>query len=135
MKRRLKLLSIAHSYVVALNRRLTAELARAGGDRWEVTAVAPDYFHGGRDLRPVRFQPLPDEPLRVEVVPARMTRFVHAFTYGRRLRTILSDGWDLVHSWEEPYVAAGAQIARATPPQTPLVFWTAQNLRKIYPPP
>ena len=40
MPRPLKLVSIAHSYVVALNRRLAHELAKVGEGRWEVTAVA-----------------------------------------------------------------------------------------------
>src|SRR5438067_9212048 len=118
MKSKRKLLSIAHSYAVALNRRLAHELARAGGEQWEVTAVAPSYFHGGRDLRPVWFEAIPDEPLRVEVVPARMTRFVHFFTYGPELGEIVSRGWDLVHAWEEPFIFAGRQIAHLVPQHT-----------------
>jgi glycosyltransferase involved in cell wall biosynthesis len=135
MTRPRKLISIAHSYVVGLNRRLAHELSRAGGNRWEVTAVAPQFFHGGKDLRAVTFQPMQDEPLKVEVVPARMTRSPHLFWYRRKLASLLSGAWDLVHCWEEPYVLAGAQIARATPANAPLVFWTAQNLAKNYPPP
>ena len=46
---RRRLLTIAHSYCVALNRRLAHEMARAGGDEWEVVAVAPRFFRG--DLR------------------------------------------------------------------------------------
>jgi glycosyltransferase involved in cell wall biosynthesis len=40
-----------------------------------------------------------------------------------------------VHCWEEPYVAAAAQVARWTPRGTPLVFATFQNIAKSYPPP
>ena len=43
--------------------------------------------------------------------------------------------WDLVHCWEEPYIVAGGQVAWWTPRATPLVFWTAQNISKRYPPP
>jgi glycosyltransferase involved in cell wall biosynthesis len=130
-----RLLSIGHSYVVRLNRRLAHELSSAGGGRWEVTAAAPAYFHGGSDLRPINFEPNENEPCRVAVLPARMTRFVHVFTYGGGLRSLLREGWDLVHAWEEPYILAGGQIALHTPHDTQLVFRTAQSFNKWYPPP
>ncbi|MGH7177522.1 MAG: glycosyltransferase family 4 protein [Tepidisphaeraceae bacterium] len=135
MTRKRRLLSIAHSYVVAMNRRLAHEMARAGGDHWEVVAVAPDYFHGSGDLRPVAFEALASEPCRVEVVPAHLTRFVHVFRYGRRLKEILRADWDIVHAWQEPYVVAAWQIARWTRRGVPLVYRTAQSLIKRYPPP
>jgi hypothetical protein len=59
MTRRLRLLSIGHSYVVALNRRLAHEMARAGADRWEVTAVAPQAMVG--DLRPITLETFSQE--------------------------------------------------------------------------
>jgi glycosyltransferase involved in cell wall biosynthesis len=55
--------------------------------------------------------------------------------YGRRLRALLREPWDLVHCWEEPYVLGGGQVAWLTPRPTPFVFWTAQNISKRYPPP
>jgi glycosyltransferase involved in cell wall biosynthesis len=133
--RRLRLLSIGHSYAVAVNRRLVHEMARAGGDRWEVTAVAPGFFHGGNDLRPVAFEAIENEPVRVEVVPTRLSRRVHVFTYERKLKHILREGWDVVHAWEEPYIFAGTQIARWTPREAKLVYRTAQSWNKKYPPP
>ena len=54
MKRRRRLLSIGHSYVVTMNRRLAHEMAKLGGDDWEITAVAPRYFQAPNDLRPVQ---------------------------------------------------------------------------------
>jgi glycosyltransferase involved in cell wall biosynthesis len=130
-----RLLSIAHSYVVALNRRLAHEMARVGGRDWEVTAAAPTFFHGGRDLRPVYLEPLACEPCRLVPVPAYLTRKVHVFFYGRQLRRLLAENWDLVHCWEEPYILAGRQVAWWTARQTPLVFATYQNLSKRFPPP
>jgi glycosyltransferase involved in cell wall biosynthesis len=130
-----RLLSIAHSYVVALNRRLAHEMARVGGRDWQVTVVAPTYFHGGRDLRPIRLEPQAYEPCRLLPVSAYLTGLVQAFFYGPRLRSILARKWDLVHCWEEPYVMAGMQVAWWTAPETPLVFSTYQNLSKRYPPP
>jgi glycosyltransferase involved in cell wall biosynthesis len=52
------------------------------------------------------------------------------------LRRLLKDEpWDLVHCWEEPFILAAGQVARWTPRRTPLVYFTAQNLDKRYPPP
>jgi len=130
-----RLLTVAHSYAVAQNRRLAHELARSGKERWEVVAVTPEVFHGQRDLRSVRFEPSTTEPCRVETVPALGTRSPHLFFYGRKLKTILKDHWDAVHCWEEPFVHAGYQIARWTPPRAALVVATFQNIAKAYPPP
>lgn len=130
---RRQLLSISHSYVVALNRRLAHELSRLGRGGWDVTAVAPSFFHG--DLRDIRLEPGAQEQQQTLSVPAHLTRSAHLFFYGPRLASLLSRGWSLVHCWEEPYVLAGAQVALLTPRGTPLVFATAQNLDKRYPPP
>jgi phosphatidylinositol alpha-1,6-mannosyltransferase len=134
MKRPLRLVTVGHSYVVGLNRRLAHEMSAQANGEWEVTAVAPRYFHGSRDLRPVLAQPDQREPVRVEFIPAHLTRKVHAFYYGRGLRKLLEQA-DLVHCWEEPFIVAGAQTAWLTPHRTPLVFATFQNLSKRYPPP
>ncbi len=130
-----RLLTIAHSYAVGLNRRLAHEFARVGQDRWEVTAVAPRYFHGLRDLRPVCFQSLNNEPCRVKAVSAYLTRQVHCFWYGSSLRQTLAQSWDVVHCWEEPFVFAGWQIAQWARPGSRLVFATFQNQSKNYVPP
>lgn len=134
MSRR-RLLTLGHSYVVGVNRRLAHELARAGGAEWEVTCAAPRRFRGTRDLRPHRLQVDPGEPCRVVGLGARATRQVHVFLYGPRLAGLLREGWDLVHAWEEPFVLAGGQIASLTPRASALVFRTDQNLSKRYPPP
>lgn len=128
---RRRLLTIGHSYCVAVNRRLAHEMAREGGEDWEVTAVAPEFFHG--DLRSIRTERIPDELCQLETVPAFLSSRIHFFFYGRKLREILSRPWDVVHCWEEPYIVAGGQIAWWTPPKTPLIFWTGQTIRKNYP--
>jgi len=130
------LLTVGHSYVVALNRRLVREMVRAGGDRWDVRCVSPDFFHGSRDLRPVPFEQDPFDVGRVTAVPARLTSRVHVFHYGRALEKLLrSQPWDVVHAWEEPYILAGAQLAWHTPRNARLVYSTYQNHAKNYPPP
>lgn len=133
MARPLKLLTIAHSYGVALNRRLAHEMARAGAGQWEVTAVAPKFFQG--DLRPVALEAFDGEVCHTEAVKVYFSGRIHFMLYDLALRESLRQKWDMVHCWEEPYIAAGAQIARWTPPQTPLVFATFQNIPKKYPPP
>ncbi len=129
-----RLLTIGHSYVIALNRRLAHEMARVGRDSWDVTAVAPRYFRG--DLRPVTLERDGEEPCELEAVSARMTRAIHLMFYGHELKTLLrSRPWDLIHCWEEPYIFASGQIAWWAPPEIPLVYWAFQNLVKHYPPP
>jgi len=133
VKRARRLVSVSHSYVVTLNRRLANEMARVGAGSWEVSAVAPRFFHG--DLSPIALQREPGEASQVEEVRALFSRSAHMFVYGPELREKLARGADLVHSWEEPYVFAGAEVALLTPRRVPLVFSTAQNLFKRYPPP
>ncbi len=130
MSRR-RLLSISHSYCVGLNRRLPDEIARAGD--WDVTAVAPSRFHG--DFGWHTLEARSGEACRVEGVPVHCSGRVHVMTYGARLRSLLREPWDVVHCWEEPYVAAAAQVAAWTPAGVPLVFATFQNISKRYPPP
>jgi glycosyltransferase involved in cell wall biosynthesis len=133
MPRPRRLLTVGHSYVVALNRRLAHEMARAGGSEWEVCAAAPLYMKG--DLRPIPLETRSDESCRVEPVAAYLTNRIHLMLYGWRLKTLLAEGWDVVHAWEEPYIIAGAQIARWTPRSALLVFASFQNISKTYPPP
>ena len=68
-------------------------------------------------------------------VPVHFSRRVQMMLYGRRLAELLRESWDLVHCWEEPYVAAAAQVAFAASRDVPLVFATFQNITKRYPPP
>ena len=128
---RRRLLTIGHSYAVGVNRRLAHEMALAGG--WEVTAVAPARFRG--DFAWHTAEPIADEACTLVRVAAHFTSRVHVMLYGRALAALLEEDWDLVHAWEEPYIAAGAQIARWTPPRVPLVYATFQNIAKRYPPP
>jgi glycosyltransferase involved in cell wall biosynthesis len=135
VKRRRRLLSIAHSYVVTMNRRLAHEMSRVGGDDWEITAATPRYFRGSKDLRPVHLEPAANEPYRLVPVGAYLTGRVHIFAYGLGLKSLLAEPWDLVHCWQEPYIAAGGQITLWAPPRVPLVFYSAQSLNKTYPVP
>ncbi len=133
MRRPRRLISIAHSYAVALNRRLAHEMARLGGRDWEVTAVAPSLFQG--ELRPIPLERLEQEPCRLEALPTYCQKWIHGMVYGFGLRQLLGASWDVVHCWEEPFVFAGGQVAGWTSRRSVLVLTTFQNLTKHYPPP
>jgi glycosyltransferase involved in cell wall biosynthesis len=126
-----RLLTIGHSYVVASNRRLAHEMAVQGRGKWEVTALAPERLAG--DLRDVQLEPIPDEACAVRPLKVRFGAIPHLRLYERRLRSLLHEPWDVVHIWEEPYVAACAQIAGAAPAKARVVPATFQNIVKHYP--
>jgi glycosyltransferase involved in cell wall biosynthesis len=131
MKRRL--LTLGHSYVVSLNRRLAREMTRAGGDEWEVTCAAPKYFHGGNDLAPVTLAPSEADNFELVALDAYLTRRVHVFAYGAPIASLLARPWHFVHAWEEPYIFAGWQISRFVNAEAKLVFRSAQSNPKKYP--
>lgn len=127
----MRILTVGHSYVVAMNRRLPQEWALAGH---EVTVAAPAFYHA--DLRPLECETGESEGFALERIPARFSRKVHVFRYGRALKRLIDHGrFDVVHAWEEPYIYSGYQIARWTPRTSCLIYSTFQNLPKRYPPP
>jgi glycosyltransferase involved in cell wall biosynthesis len=127
-----RLITIGHSYVVAENRRLAHEMAIAGRGRWRVTAVAPVAYRG--DLRRIPLEPIANEACAVVPLRVRFDRVPHLMWYAG-LSDALSAGADVIHCWEEPYVLAGAQVARHAPASGRVVYATFQNLSKSYPPP
>lgn len=135
MGEKLRVLSIGHSYVIAGNRAILRETAQ--DPDFDVTVAAPKFFFG--DLRPVTLEPEPaGSPLKVVGVSAHRTKHIHVFGYSfSELRALVAQGnFDVVHAWEEPYILAGYQIARALGPVSArFCFRTAQSLKKWYPPP
>lgn len=132
----LRILTIGHSHIVAMNRAMWRELAQQDPSI-SITVAAPRTFKG--DLRPLTIDPEPPGSL-LKVVPldAAWTGRIHVFRYdNRQLRRLIREGdFDVVHAWEEPYIYAGYQIARALQGvRSRFVFRTAQNLVKRYPPP
>ncbi len=132
-RRPLTVLMVGHSYCVAMNRCLCHHVALAGGDGVEVTVAAPSFYRG--DLRPIPLERLDGEPYALEPVTIIGSRIPYAFVYGKRLASLLSKPWAIVHAWEEPYVLAGAQIARKTSSESTLIYSSFQNQPKRYPPP
>lgn len=129
--RKRRLLTIGHSYAVGLNRRLAHEIARTG--EWDVTVAAPARFRGDFAVHTMTREV--DEPCTLVPLPTYAARTVHTMLYGWPLRALLRQPWDVIHCWEEPYVAAAAQVAAWAPAQVPLVCATFQNIDKRYPPP
>jgi phosphatidyl-myo-inositol dimannoside synthase len=135
MNHRLRVLTIGHSYCVAMNRALVREVAR--DPDVDITVAAPRFFHG--DLRPIVMEPEPPgSQLRVVPLGTKRSRFVHIFEYdSAALRQLVRKGdFDVVHAWEEPYILVGYQIARVLQNNPArFCFRTFQNYVKHYPPP
>src|SRR5690242_16170164 len=105
MSRPLRVLTIGHSHIIALNRAMWRELAQ--DQDFTITVAAPKRFKG--DLRPLTVDPEP-EGSRLHLVPldAAWTGRIHVFRYDRRqLDRLMREGdFDVVHAWEEPYIYA-----------------------------
>ena len=125
-----RLLTIGHSYVVGANRRLAREMALQGAGEWSVTTVAPRRFRG--DLGRIDVEPMADEAGALETLGVRFDRSPHFMWYSQ-LRLVLDAPWDVIHCWEEPYVLAGAQVARGARRPARLAVATFQNIEKRYP--
>ena len=132
---KIRILTIGHSYMIALNRAIVREVARHPD--FEVTVAAPSFFHA--DLRDLELEPEPEgSPLRLVGLDARGSRWIHFFHYhaGSLRRLIRQNEFDVVHAWHEPYIYSGYQIAKCVAGlPVPFSFWTAQNLQKHLPPP
>ena len=134
ISRKIRVLTIGHSYVLALNRAVVREVVRHPD--FEVTVAAPSFFHG--DLRTLSWNRSRRTRPYGWWAWARWTRWIHVFHYHARLlrRLVRENEFDLVHAWEEPYVYAGYQIARSLAGlPIPFSFYTCQNLEKRLPPP
>ncbi len=135
MSRSLRVLTIGHSYVVALNRSLIREVAK--DPAFDVTVAAPRSFRGDYGVIALEAEPV-TSAVKIAELTTRRTRWNHVFDYSyTELGSLIGSGrFDLIHAWEEPYVYAGYQIARALRrTRASFCFRTAQNLVKWYPPP
>lgn len=131
-KRPIRVLTIGHSYVVALNQQVPAALAR--NPQVDLTLAAPTFHYG--DLRRIPLEKRQDPSYRIVALEARLTRKNHIFWYDHRAlrRLITEGGFDIVHAWEEPYTYSGYQIGRATrATHAKFVFLSLQNITKRYP--
>ncbi len=137
MSRPRRLLTVGHSYAVALNRRLADEMHRTpampGEPPWEVTVAAPLSVRG--DLRPIALEAPLAGAAPTDGVSVYGLRSPHTLSYGRATRSLVrGTAWDFVHLWQEPYTWAGYQLGRWAG-ATPHAHYTFQNLAKSFPTP
>ena len=130
---RRRLLTVGHSFVVHLNRKLAHELSRVGATEWDVHCLAPRTYRG--DFAWEHFRRVIDEPCTTSAVPAYGTRSPHLFFYGRELNEVMGRPWHAIYTWEEPYTVSGLQVARAANKASIYTCYTSQNILKRYPPP
>lgn len=128
-----KILSIGHSYIVGVNRRLIDEMAKVSPDKWEVQAISPTKIKC--DFREFQFQAEPTDLCQIFDVPVHFDTVIHTMYYDWRIGDILKGDWDIIHCWQEPYLPSGAQIAYLAPKTAKLIFYSPQNILKRYPPP
>jgi glycosyltransferase involved in cell wall biosynthesis len=128
-----KILSIGHSYIVGVNRRLVNEISRISDDKWEVHAISPCKLRN--DFRRFQYQLESTDICQISEVPVYCDRPIHIMFYDWKIADILDNNWDIVHCWQEPYIVCGAQVAYLTPKTAKLVYYSCQNIIKQYPPP
>tara|TARA_R110000868_G_scaffold132380_2_gene343130 strand:- start:57666 stop:58799 length:1134 start_codon:yes stop_codon:yes gene_type:complete len=128
--KKIRVLTIGHSYVVAANRTFIHELAN--DPRFEITMVAPEKMDAA--LRSIEYEKPEINNLRIITLAVRFTKKIHFFMY-RGLDEVIKPGaYDFIHLWEEPYIFSGYQIAKkAKRAGIPYFFVTYQNLNKRYP--
>lgn len=131
MGKKIKILSVGHSYVVSLNRAILREIAE--DPDFSVTVGAPSEFKGS--LRTIPMEPEPvHSRLNLRPIDAFLTSKMHFFFYNPlQLRKLFSENYDCAHFWEEPYIHSGYQLAKtAAARKIPYLFRTAQSLVKNY---
>lgn len=125
-----KILSIGHSYIVGVNRRLVNEIARISDGKWEVHTIVPSRLNN--DFRHFEYSPEPKDICKISALPVYFDNPIHIMCYDWRISEILQGSWDIVHCWEEPYILAGAQIAYLAPKTAKLIYYSCQNILKQY---
>lgn len=131
-KRPIRILSIGHSHIIAVNRSVFRELAN--DPEFAVTIAAPNKFKG--DLRPLSLEPEPAESkLKLIGIDAVRTGSIHLFNYdqGQLDELMQEQKYDVVHIWAEPFSMSCFQVMNACRQDTKVCFYTFQNINKEYP--
>ena len=134
------LLSVAHSAVLGGYRKRYSEVAL--NSRFSVNVLAPKRWRQFNRL--IELERTADPAYRLIARQPRVAGFgghgrrnvAHFYPgLGRLLREIRPD---IIELWEEPFSAVTFQVIRAAKrllPSTPVIFFSAQNIRRNYPPP
>lgn len=135
-----KLLVISHSAVVSGYRERFAEIVRQGGP--EITLLAPKrwrQFNAEVSLGStsgLNYRVIPRQPVSWGLKNHGLRNVTHIHRGLRRLIRDLRP--DIVEIWAEPFAAVTAQAVRGVSrffPPARIIFFSAQNIRRNYPPP
>jgi len=128
----MKVLMVSKACVVGTYQRKLEELARLEGI--ELMAVVPPYWQ--EESRRVELEPLHTRGYRLQVEQIRFNGRFHIFYFPGLPRRLREFRPDIVHVDEEPYNLAtfhALWLARRYGAKS--LFFTWQNLHRIYPPP
>lgn len=133
----MRILLAFHSLVTRSQHRLAEEVASLPDV--DLTVVAPS--RGFEESRVVEQEVWQGRGYRLHVLPLLARRHLHPslFVYRRGLQRVLRERrYDIVDCYEEPGSLAMAQmlaLRRLWAPRSALLFYSAQNILKRYPPP
>ena len=133
--RPIRVLTIGHSYTIAVNRAIVRSLAQS--DEFDIVVGAPSVLHG--DLRRVTIEPEPvHSHLRLVGLDVTFDRFPQLLRYDEvQLKRLIGRGsFDIVHMWAEPWTSSAHQIVCAIGRRRARVaFWTFENISRDLPSP
>jgi glycosyltransferase involved in cell wall biosynthesis len=126
-----RLLVVSHPCVTPTNQDFFGRVRRRTG--WEMKIIAPSGWRNEYGAQRLRRSPGYDGELLG--LPVLRPGDIPLHAYARGLRSAIRR-WrpDAVYAHHEPYGVATWQVAEAST-GIPLAFYSAQNLRKTYPPP
>lgn len=133
MSRKISVVAVSHSCLVAENHKVWQRLAT--DNEFQLTVLVPRRFRA--ILRDHQLEKTHDPNYRIE--PARTflsgNRFSnHLHFYREKIGQILHDGPpDIVFVQEEPWSFSMRQVALLRDSRSRVLFWTAQNKVKRYP--
>lgn len=139
-RKTIKVLAVSHSAVVSGYRERFAEVARSG--EVALTVLAPlRWRQFNREIELERNGPAPyrlvgRRPLTWGFQSQRWRNVTHIYPHLKKLLREVRP--DIIEIWEEPFAAVTARIIRAARkvlPEAGIIFFSAQNIRKNYPPP
>ena len=130
----MKLLVVSHPCVTPINQEFFAEVKRQSG--WDLTLVLPSSWDGEYGTRHAERWPAFKGDM--EPVPVWLSGNIPLHIYRTLFISLLRRVQpDVIYVHHEPYAAATAQmyVANRLSVQSPIGFFTWQNLKKRYPPP
>jgi len=130
----MKLLVVSHPCVTPINQEFFAEVERQSG--WDLTLVLPSSWDGEYGTRHAERWPAFEG--HIEPIPVWFSGNIPLHMYRTLFISLLRRVQpDVIYVHHEPYAAATAQmyIANHLSVQSPIGFFTWQNLNKHYPPP